>query len=183
MQYPLGQNIPGMLLEQFQEKGQYRILGGTEIGEEMLQMRFALTGHTDSCATGSKGRSQTIHELRRNFLSKNQAACRVHSKQLKGEGQKWLTAQEKLSPATFPSVDQNLTAKSWVQPQSEQEGHRTGKLRQLNFKITFSAGQWILLPSLACRGLRCHSTLGIYIQGIWEPFEEKGSQVNKWLTK
>lgn len=33
-----------MLLEQFQGKGQYHILGGTEVGEEMLGMGFALTG-------------------------------------------------------------------------------------------------------------------------------------------
>lgn len=48
-------------------------------------------GHTDSAATGSKGKSQTIQELRRNFLAKKQAACRIHSKQLKGEGKKWLS--------------------------------------------------------------------------------------------
>lgn len=140
-------------------------------------------GHTDSCATGSQGKSQTIQELRRNFLAKKQAACKAHSNQLKGEGQKWLTAQEKLSAATFPSVDQDLTAKSRVQPQSEQEGHGTGKLRQLNSKITYSAGQWILLPSLARGVVRCHSTLGIYIQGIRESFDKEGSQINKRLTE
>lgn len=37
-----------MLLEQIQGKGQYHILGGTEVGEEMLGMGFALTGHTNS---------------------------------------------------------------------------------------------------------------------------------------
>lgn len=33
-----------MLLELFQGKGQYHILGGTEVGEEMQGMGFALAG-------------------------------------------------------------------------------------------------------------------------------------------
>lgn len=77
-----------MLLELLQEKGQCGILGGTEVGEEVLGMGLALAGHTDSSATGSEGKSQTIQELRRNFLAKKQAACRAHSKQLKGDGKK-----------------------------------------------------------------------------------------------
>lgn len=85
-----------MLLEQFQEKGQYHILGGTEVGEEVLGMGFALTGAGRRVLLDTP--TAVLQEARENlqqfrswegtFWQKNQAACIAHSNQLKGEGQK-----------------------------------------------------------------------------------------------